>query len=156
MRQATVCFLLRGEGDDRAVLLGYKKTGFGSGKYTGVGGKVEPGETIEQAAAREVQEEIGLVLPEQDLRPMGRVTFTCPARPDWDQEVFIFIATKWQGEPAESAEIAPGWFEPARLPFRRMWADAIYWIPPILNGVKIDGRITFADDCATVDRVAGL
>ena len=90
------------------------------------------------------------------LRPMGRVTFVFPARPEWDQEVFIFTALNWQGEPVESAEIAPGWFEPARLPFRRMWSDAIYWIPPVLNGVSIDGRVTFADDCASVERVAGL
>ena len=156
MRQTTVCFLLRGEGEARAVLLGYKKTGFGAGKYTGIGGKVEAGETIEQAAAREVREETGLILAERDLRPMGRVTFVFPARPEWDQEVFIFTALNWQGDPVESAEIAPGWYEPARLPFRRMWADAIYWIPPVLNGIKIDGRVTFADDCASVERVAGL
>jgi 8-oxo-dGTP pyrophosphatase MutT (NUDIX family) len=36
------------------LLLGLKKTGFGSGYYNGFGGKVEPGETIAQAAHREV------------------------------------------------------------------------------------------------------
>jgi len=34
------------------VLLGYKKCGFGAGKWNGFGGKVEPGETIEDAAKR--------------------------------------------------------------------------------------------------------
>lgn len=37
------------------LLLGLKKTGFGSGYYNGFGGKVEPGETIAQAAHREVR-----------------------------------------------------------------------------------------------------
>lgn len=34
------------------VLLGMKKRGFGAGKWNGFGGKVQPGETIEQAAHR--------------------------------------------------------------------------------------------------------
>ena len=34
------------------ILLGFKKTGFGSGRWNGFGGKVESGETIEEAAKR--------------------------------------------------------------------------------------------------------
>jgi len=34
------------------VLLGLKKRGFGAGKWNGFGGKVEPGETIEEGARR--------------------------------------------------------------------------------------------------------
>lgn len=34
------------------VLLGMKKRGFGAGKWNGFGGKVQPGETIEEAARR--------------------------------------------------------------------------------------------------------
>ena len=37
------------------MLLGQKKRGFGEGYYNGFGGKVEPGETVAQAAAREVR-----------------------------------------------------------------------------------------------------
>ena len=40
---------------DSKVLLGMKKRGFGTGFYNGFGGKVEPGETILEAAVREVQ-----------------------------------------------------------------------------------------------------
>jgi len=35
-----------------SILLGYKKRGFGSGRWNGFGGKVEPGESIEEAAVR--------------------------------------------------------------------------------------------------------
>lgn len=42
----------------RQYLLGLKKRGFGEGKYNGFGGKVEQGETIRQAAIRELQEEV--------------------------------------------------------------------------------------------------
>jgi len=37
---------------ERAILLGYKKRGFGAGKWNGFGGKVEIGETVEDAAKR--------------------------------------------------------------------------------------------------------
>ncbi len=39
------------------VLLGMKKRGFGIGHWNGFGGKVEEGESIEEAAKREVKEE---------------------------------------------------------------------------------------------------
>ena len=37
------------------VLLGMKKRGFGEGKWNGFGGKVQSGETIEEAARRCVE-----------------------------------------------------------------------------------------------------
>jgi ADP-ribose pyrophosphatase YjhB (NUDIX family) len=40
---------------DGRLLLGLKKRGFGTGYYNGFGGKVEVGETIQQAAYREVR-----------------------------------------------------------------------------------------------------
>jgi 8-oxo-dGTP pyrophosphatase MutT (NUDIX family) len=39
--------------NSREILLGFKKKkGLGQGKWNGFGGKVEPGETINQAAVR--------------------------------------------------------------------------------------------------------
>lgn len=34
------------------ILLGYKKRGFGMGKWNGMGGKVEPGESVLDGAIR--------------------------------------------------------------------------------------------------------
>ena len=44
----TLVFLLKSP----QVLLGYKKRGFAQGRWNGFGGKVEPSESIEQAAVR--------------------------------------------------------------------------------------------------------
>lgn len=38
--------------DSKQVLLGYKKRGFGNGRWNGFGGKVESNESIETAAVR--------------------------------------------------------------------------------------------------------
>ena len=52
----TLCIPIKENG----VLLGLKKRGFGSGRWNGFGGKVEEGETIEQATLRELDEEVGI------------------------------------------------------------------------------------------------
>ena len=53
----TNCFLLRKTaGQVAEVVLGQKKRGWMVGIWNGYGGKLEPGETVEQAAARELQE----------------------------------------------------------------------------------------------------
>jgi 8-oxo-dGTP pyrophosphatase MutT (NUDIX family) len=53
---ATLLFLQR----RNEILLAMKKRGFGAGRWNGVGGKVESGETIEQALVRECREEISV------------------------------------------------------------------------------------------------
>lgn len=54
----TNTFLLRKNNVSGAleVALGHKKRGWMVGIWNGFGGKLEPGETVEQAAARELQE----------------------------------------------------------------------------------------------------
>lgn len=54
----TNCFIV----DSGKVLLGLKKRGFGKGKWNGFGGKPQGNETIEQAARREVWEEVKIKL----------------------------------------------------------------------------------------------
>lgn len=56
LRIATLLFLVK----DDEILLAMKKRGFGKDRYNGVGGKVDDGESIEAAAARETIEEIGV------------------------------------------------------------------------------------------------
>ena len=55
-RILTLCIIYQ----DRKILLGMKKRGFGVGKWNGFGGHVEEAESIEEAAKREVFEEAGL------------------------------------------------------------------------------------------------
>src|SRR3989338_6433965 len=52
----TLCLVQK----DGRVLLGMKKRGFGMGKWNGFGGKVDAGETVEEAAKRELFEEAGI------------------------------------------------------------------------------------------------
>lgn len=146
----TLCFLLRSNGSGDEVLLGLKKTGFGTGKIVGVGGHVEPGESIPEAICREVAEEIHVQVLPADLLPAGTVDFVFPARPEWSMDTTVFTTRSWQGEPAESDEISPEWHPVDVLPVERMWADAEHWLPPMLAGRQVAATIVLAEDNQSV------
>lgn len=149
----TLCFLTRESAGVPQVLLGMKKTGFGSGKVVGLGGHVEPGETDQEAACREVHEEAGVVVLEQDLRDAGVVVFDFPARPEWNMTTRLFVAARWTGDPSESAEILPEWFDVGSLPVDRMWQDAAHWLPLALGGSVLTLTVVLNEDNETVREV---
>ncbi|MET1021453.1 MAG: 8-oxo-dGTP diphosphatase [Arthrobacter sp.] len=145
-----LCFLLRDMESGTEVLLGLKQTGFGAGKIVGIGGHVEPGETDAEAVVREVWEEAGIVVLQEDLAPAGVVEFIFPARPEWNMSCRLFTTRRWAGEPAASPEITPEWFAVAALPLHRMWQDAEHWLPPALAGEAIDVVVVLNEDNETV------
>jgi 8-oxo-dGTP diphosphatase len=140
MKTTTLCFLVR-KGE---VLLGMKKRGFGINKWNGVGGKLIVGETVEQAAIREIKEEIGVDVKESDLHNRGSLVFTFQEQPDWAQECYVFIVEQWSGEPTESEELRPEWHKIEALPFESMWIDDPLWLPLVLQGKNIKGEFVFS------------
>ena len=150
--EATLCILVR-DNPIEQVLLGYKKIGFGQGKVTGFGGKIEPGESAQGAAIREMQEETGVCISPDDLEYVGRLAFIFPHKPAWSQLVHLFRARMWSGSPSESEEMAPAWFDITALPFEQMWQDGRHWLPPVLAGEKIVARFVFEADNETVEEI---
>lgn len=132
-----------------------KKTGFGTGKIVGIGGHVEPGETDAEAACREVFEESGVVVLEQDLVDAGVVLFDFPARPEWNMSTRLFVTRRWTGEPVETDEIRPEWFDVGALPLADMWQDAEHWLPLALGGSVLQLAVVLNDDNETVREVRG-
>ena len=65
----TLCVIYNNE----KILLGMKKNGFGQGRWNGFGGKVEEGESVEDAARRELFEEAGFRAG--DLKKRGLLNF---------------------------------------------------------------------------------
>jgi ADP-ribose pyrophosphatase YjhB (NUDIX family) len=142
MKETTLCFLIK----DGNVLLGMKKRGFGQGKWNGFGGKLNEGEDIKSAVTREIKEEADVDVLHEDLQEAGTLEFCFQNNPDWDNRCHIFTAVKWSGEPSESEEMRPQWYEANRLPFELMWIDDSHWVPLVLAGKKIKGRFLFDDN----------
>ena len=126
------------------VLLGMKKRGFGAGRWNGFGGKVEDGESIEDAVIREVREEVGLDVGRVSEMPrkQGIIEFTFQNDPQI-LEVHIFKCGEWSGDPIETEEMRPQWFMIDEIPFGQMWPDDLYWMPLFLKGKKFKGKFLF-------------
>jgi 8-oxo-dGTP diphosphatase len=135
------------------VLLGEKLTGLGVGNIVGPGGKAEPGETPQQTAVREVWEEVGLVISEDDLVPIATITYPFLER-DWlSQRSFVFACHTFTGTIQGSTELAASWWPIDRVPYERMWADAKLWLPRALEGsfVSATFEIGLEDEVVSID-----
>ncbi|MCI8545587.1 MAG: 8-oxo-dGTP diphosphatase [Bacilli bacterium] len=130
---------------DNEILLAKKKRGFGEGKYNGVGGKLEEGETPEEAMIRETEEEI-MITPTK-YEKMGVIEFLEYVKGERANVKFhLYVATEWIGIPKESEEMIPKWFSLDNLPYNEMFPDDIYWLPYILEGKKINAFFDFDEE----------
>lgn len=135
-KDLTLCVVVRGD----EILFGMKKRGFGAGLWNGFGGKVAEGETIEQAAARELTEEAGIV--PAHLTPCGELDFHFHENPTV-HKVHIFFVKEFTGEVREGEEMRPQWYRFANIPFYTMWKDDRFWLPAVLRGMTVVGDFTF-------------
>lgn len=107
------------------------------GKWNGLGGKLENGETPENCAVREVLEESGLTVSNPQLK--GFLTF-----PQFDGEndwyVFMYLFEEYEGEMIDSPEGQLRWIPNDELQNIPMWeGDRIFmdWLdqPGIFSAV---------------------
>lgn len=138
MKSSSLCYLIK----DGQVLLAMKKRDFGMGKWNGVGGKVSPGETIEETALRELNEEIGITARTEQLESMGVIHFHSEnEKYNWDSH--LFFLRSWEGEPQETEEVRPQWYSNDSIPYDDMWLDDKHWFPLVLAGKKVEGEFWF-------------
>lgn len=141
LKQATLVFFIKkSDFEIKEICLAMKKRGFGVNRWNGVGGKVEVGETIEQAAIREAEEEISVKI--KNFYKVAELTFYFSENPDWNQNVYVYLAESWEGEPIENEEMFPQWYPVDKIPYDSMWPDDIFWLPEIIQGKKIKASFT--------------
>ena len=94
------------------------------GKWNGLGGKVEPGETPEECAQREILEESGLAV--KNLIWKGLITFPGFANEE-DWYTFIFVSDDFEGQLIDSPEGDLEWIDDVELNNLNLWdGDRIF------------------------------
>jgi len=136
--RGTLCFII----ENGKILLIEKKRGLGAGKVNGPGGRIEVGETAEQGAIRETQEEVGLT--PTGMEWAGELSFQF--RDGYSLHVELYRASGWTGELRETDEAKPFWCSTSEIPYGRMWADDEQWMPRLLAGEKFRGWFEFEGD----------
>ncbi|MBX3012115.1 MAG: 8-oxo-dGTP diphosphatase [Caldilineaceae bacterium] len=134
MKLATLCYV-RQAGKTLMLHRIKKANDMHAGKWNGLGGKLLPGETPEQCAIREVQEESGLTLIEPVLR--GIITFpgfrqVKESSPEGelltleDWYCFLFVSNTFTGELIDSPEGQLAWI-----------ADEVLFDLPLWEGDRV-------------------
>ena len=114
---ATLCYVKK---NGKTLMLHRikKKNDIHQGKWNGLGGKMELGESPEECIAREVLEESGLKIKDPKFR--GVLTFPAfDSIQDWI--VFLFTADEFTGEMIESNEGDLQWIDDDKLAQLQLW-----------------------------------
>lgn len=117
-----VCYL---EKDDKILMLHRtkKENDVNHGKWIGVGGHVEAGESPEECVIREVREETGYTL--ENYRYRAILTFCYNEEPA--MYLFLFTADRFSGEQIECNEGDLQWIPKAELEALELWqGDRIF------------------------------
>jgi len=125
MKLATLCYIIDKNADKTLMLHRVKKINdIHEGKWNGLGGKMEAGESPEDCIIREVREESGLTIKAPKLH--GFITFPAfDSQEDW--YVFIFTATEFEGSLIDSNEGVLKWIDTNKVPDLNLWdGDKIF------------------------------
>jgi 8-oxo-dGTP diphosphatase len=96
-----------------------------AGKWNGLGGKFEVGESPEECVIREVREESGLVIRDPQL--VGLLMF--PNFKDEDWYVFTFTADEFDGELIDSSEGDLQWIPDPQVESLPLWQSDHVFMP---------------------------
>jgi 8-oxo-dGTP diphosphatase len=122
MKLATLVYVKQNE----HTLMLHKAKGYQQGKWNGLGGKFEAGESPEECMKRETFEESGLVVEEAKLQ--GFITF-----PDFDGEddwyCFVYVVTQFSGEVKASEEGELQWVPDAEVMNLNLWPGDKVFLP---------------------------
>ena len=139
---------------DNEVLLLFrnkKENDFHEGKFVGIGGKLEPGETPLECVVREVKEESGYSFSTNEIHFRGYIYFDEVSRnkanedlPAFNWLVFIYSAFVSEKKHFVNLEGDLQWFSIQNIPYDKMWAGDRIFTPRILeNNDIIEGKFLY-------------
>ncbi|MBR6237997.1 MAG: 8-oxo-dGTP diphosphatase [Lachnospiraceae bacterium] len=129
MKLTTICYI--DNGDSYLMLLrNKKKNDINEGKWLGIGGKFEPGETPEECVCREVFEETGLTLDDYLMR--GVITFSSEGYED--EYIYVFTSDTYHGELTDCDEGELRWIRKDELMDINVWEGDKIFLKLLIEG----------------------
>ena len=127
MDKTVLCYLHR---EDKYLLLyrNKKKADINEGKWIGIGGHLELGETKEQALIREVKEETGLTINSYEYR--GDLIFI---NDDYEEIMYLFTSDDFSGDIIECDEGELHWIDKDKILSLNLWEGDRTFLPKLLN-----------------------
>ena len=138
---ATLCYVKR-DGCTLMVHRNKKPNDIHEGKWNGLGGKFEAGETPEECVRREILEESGLVI--ENPRLHGLLMFPNFKGNDW--YVFVYTATEFTGELIDSPEGRLEWIPDEKLTSLNLWESDHIFFPWIRDGNYFSAKFDYEGD----------
>jgi 8-oxo-dGTP diphosphatase len=141
MKLATLCYIKQGW---KTLMIHRvkKKHDMHAGKWNGLGGKFEAGETPEECAIREIREESGLCAKSLNLK--GFLTFPAFAdEEDW--YAFVFVVDQFEGEAIDSPEGRLEWIENDKLLDLNLWEGDRIFLPWLEEPGFFSGKFVYED-----------
>ncbi|MEG8946133.1 NUDIX hydrolase [Rosettibacter firmus] len=141
MQLATLCYVID---DDKTLMMHRvkKKNDMHEGKWNGLGGKFEHGETPEECVIREVKEESGLLIKNPKLH--GFITFPMfDGKKDW--YVFLFTAKEFEGNLIDSKEGILKWIPNDKLLELNLWEGDKIFIPWLFQDKFFSAKFIYED-----------
>ena len=141
MKLATLCYV-RQSGRTLMIHRVKKENDIHEGKWNGLGGKLEPGESPEECVIREVLEESGLRATRLHLK--GFLTFPLFAR-DEDWYAFVFVVDQFDGELISSPEGNLEWIADGLLLDLNLWEGDCIFLPLLDQPGLFSGKFVYQD-----------
>ncbi len=151
-RSTTICYI--DNGDSYLMMLrNKKKHDINEGKWLGVGGKIEPGETPEECVCREVKEETGLILDDYTIR--GIITFV--PNGDTCEYIYVFTSNSFHGTLTDCDEGELSWIPKDKLMDLALWEGDRVFLKLLLEGSPFFSvKLTYEGDVLTDSAVKYL
>ncbi|MDD5303541.1 MAG: 8-oxo-dGTP diphosphatase [Elusimicrobia bacterium] len=138
---ATLCYVRSG-GRTLMMHRNKKEGDVHRGKWNGLGGKLDAGESPDECVIREIREESGLTLLDPRLR--GVLTFPAfKGGEDW--LVFVYTATRFEGTLGVCSEGDLEWVDDARLAGLPLWEGDLIFLPWLEQERFFSGKFTYLD-----------
>lgn len=141
MKLATLCYL-KMDGKTLMIHRIKKENDMHQGKWNGLGGKLNPGESPEDCVIREVHEESGLNISDPLLK--GFLTFPRFANEE-DWYAFVFVARKIEGQLIESEEGVLKWIDDEQLLNLDLWEGDLIFLPWLERPGIFSGKFIYRD-----------